>query len=411
MHDFMLRIPISSLPKTFRDAIVLARQLGSRFMWIDALCIVQDDEEDWQHEAATMIDVFSNSMCHIAAAASEDVNGGLFQTRDPERVGLQRTRTGTKREPPTTEIQVRESFKKYRLDSEPPTPLPFAGFYNTTDGPWLPKGISETVVPEDLSDAAETGGRRFMGEVSDPNLRHLVRPVPASSNISKATESIDNDFHSYWQQTLDSTVLMSRAWVQQECLLPVRILYFTASEVLWDCHQLKACESLPLGPPDFGRLSRSSREILHDAMTSDVPQFPLPLFLRFWAQQVEIYSRRQLTYPSDKLVAIDGIARVLRNGAGGDYIAGLWRNGLESQLLWCTHKLFEQAEYRAPSWSWASVDGPVDWNINIKGNTETSVLLKEVAVVTAAFSRVTRGSITLCGVLLTVEFGMMIEDG
>ena len=294
MHDFMLRIPISSLPKTFRDAIVLARQLGSRFMWIDALCIVQDDEDDWRHEAATMIDVFSNSMCHIAAAASEDVNGGLFQTRDPERVGLQRTRTGTKREPPTTEIQVRESFKKYRLDSEPPTRLPFAGFYNTTDGPWLPKGISETVVPEDLSDAAETGGR------------------------PKATESIDNDFHSYWHQTLDSTVLMSRAWVQQECLLPVRILYFTASEVLWDCHQLKACESLPLGPPDFGRLSRSSREILHDAMTSDVPQFSLPLFLRFWAQQVEIYSRRQLTYSSDKLVAIDGIARVLRNGAGGD---------------------------------------------------------------------------------------------
>lgn len=44
--DFMIRIPPSALSKTFEDAIVATRRLGFRYIWIDSLCIVQDDPED-----------------------------------------------------------------------------------------------------------------------------------------------------------------------------------------------------------------------------------------------------------------------------------------------------------------------------------------------------------------------------
>lgn len=48
------RIAVCSLPNTFKHAIQITRQLGMKCLWIDALCIVQDSNEDWQREAATM---------------------------------------------------------------------------------------------------------------------------------------------------------------------------------------------------------------------------------------------------------------------------------------------------------------------------------------------------------------------
>jgi hypothetical protein len=71
-------IPTSSLPKTFADAIDLTRKLGIRYIWIDALCIVQDSKEDWEREAAIMSDVYQGSYLNIAAIDSLDANGGCF---------------------------------------------------------------------------------------------------------------------------------------------------------------------------------------------------------------------------------------------------------------------------------------------------------------------------------------------
>jgi hypothetical protein len=48
------RIHFESLPRTFKDAVQIARELEVRFLWIDALCIIQDDQLDWQRESAKM---------------------------------------------------------------------------------------------------------------------------------------------------------------------------------------------------------------------------------------------------------------------------------------------------------------------------------------------------------------------
>jgi hypothetical protein len=47
-------IPLSSLPRTFRDAILIKRALGLRYLWIDSLCIIQDSDVDWEREWALM---------------------------------------------------------------------------------------------------------------------------------------------------------------------------------------------------------------------------------------------------------------------------------------------------------------------------------------------------------------------
>lgn len=74
----MVSIPMRTLPKTFRDAIDVTRALNVRYIWIDSLCIVQDDLEDWEQEAAKMASIYEGSFLTIAAADSPNSNGGLF---------------------------------------------------------------------------------------------------------------------------------------------------------------------------------------------------------------------------------------------------------------------------------------------------------------------------------------------
>ncbi|KAH6980813.1 heterokaryon incompatibility protein-domain-containing protein [Ilyonectria sp. MPI-CAGE-AT-0026] len=77
---FEASIPEDSLPKTFLDAIKIARYLDIPYLWIDSLCIVQDDIEDWQQEAAKMQHVYSGSSLTIAATDAENSTGGCLPT-------------------------------------------------------------------------------------------------------------------------------------------------------------------------------------------------------------------------------------------------------------------------------------------------------------------------------------------
>jgi hypothetical protein len=50
-------IPLSTFPAKYRDAVIICQQLQIRYLWIDAICIIQDSEEDWQSESAQMLNV------------------------------------------------------------------------------------------------------------------------------------------------------------------------------------------------------------------------------------------------------------------------------------------------------------------------------------------------------------------
>ena len=73
----------SRLPKTFQDAIVVTRRLGSRYLWIDSLCIIQDSQEDCNKECRTMQSVYANCVLTIAASWGADSETGLFVERKP----------------------------------------------------------------------------------------------------------------------------------------------------------------------------------------------------------------------------------------------------------------------------------------------------------------------------------------
>ncbi|KAJ0164874.1 hypothetical protein CTA2_12993 [Colletotrichum tanaceti] len=76
-------IDLETLPQTLRDAVIMTRSLGVRYLWIDSLCICQDDSKDWERQSAQMAAVYANSYLTLAAAKSSDVNGGLLSARKP----------------------------------------------------------------------------------------------------------------------------------------------------------------------------------------------------------------------------------------------------------------------------------------------------------------------------------------
>ncbi|KAH6621849.1 tol protein, partial [Boeremia exigua] len=77
-YNFCQGFSRQHLPKTFRDAVEICEFLGIRFLWIDALCIVQDDIKDWNKAAAAMAEIYRHSYITIAASAAQNSHEGCF---------------------------------------------------------------------------------------------------------------------------------------------------------------------------------------------------------------------------------------------------------------------------------------------------------------------------------------------
>lgn len=91
LSSMMKSIPFDGLPKTFQDAITVTQRLGFRYLWIDSLCIIQDDTDDWQKEAALMTKVYTNSTCNLSAtAASDGTKKACFFSTNPSSPGQSR---------------------------------------------------------------------------------------------------------------------------------------------------------------------------------------------------------------------------------------------------------------------------------------------------------------------------------
>ncbi|KAH9205432.1 heterokaryon incompatibility protein-domain-containing protein, partial [Leptodontidium sp. 2 PMI_412] len=82
LPDFRAGKPVSQLPQLFQDAMMITKHLGLQYIWIDALCIVQDSEEDWNNEAAEMAEIYSSTVINIIAAACRSPSESLFKARD-----------------------------------------------------------------------------------------------------------------------------------------------------------------------------------------------------------------------------------------------------------------------------------------------------------------------------------------
>lgn len=152
--------------------------------------------------------------------------------------------------------------------------------------------------------------------------------------------------------------LSRRSWCFQEGYLPTRVLHFAIDHVSWHCATDAFCEC-QYGPLDKNKKrSRSLADGLDPGCIIDRDNL-----MADWEAVIKEYTRRQLSFSSDRLAAVAGLAaRAHATKPEAKYLAGLWSDTLPQSLMWETRNRSERIRpCIAPSWSWASVTGPVYW--------------------------------------------------
>lgn len=301
----MLDIPVGRLPRTLLDAVETTMWLGPRYLWVDALCIVQDCELDKEREMARMKHVFQNSYVTIVAAGSRSCNDGFLKA-------------GALWNPITTMSVLCEDGSKGSM----------------------------LLVERKKRDARDHGH-----ETREP--------------------------------------LHSRGWTLQEVVLSPRLLVYGQDCIVWKCFcdergtivdtstglrsnsdwnaycasaGLTTIRLSPTGRVVQPRLSLSIQ--YWDIFTDSAYVERLPKLYRLWNLIVQDYSNRRLTNPKDKLPALSGVVAYFEKGLNDEYVAGMWKQNLLHQLSWTTvnpASTVRPSVWRAPSWSWMSVDGAISF--------------------------------------------------
>jgi hypothetical protein len=160
------------------------------------------------------------------------------------------------------------------------------------------------------------------------------------------------NFHArdVYDASTSETHLATRAWTLQERLLAPRTIYLGKQGLFCECRTTWISEFLPRGSPDILAIKL--------VVPEDTPWR--------WSEIVSRYSHAKMTNAADKLPALSGIARRQHEANGGHYLAGMWKENLLRQLVWSCSEKGERPEWRAPSWSWTSVNASIhywsSWN-------------------------------------------------
>ncbi|KAI9648105.1 hypothetical protein NHQ30_002734 [Ciborinia camelliae] len=223
----------------------------------------------------------------------------------------------------------------------------------------------------------------------------------------------------FWTYDVSNSALYSRAWACQECLLSKRNLHFGHKQLFWECRQQQASETFPMGFPKIISQSNLKNELLEVINSPQKHQVREVLRTRdVWGKVVRSYTGGDLTYQTDKLVAIAGLAAAVHQSIGGKYLAGIWENHLPSGLVWAratSIKPFNSVlsiaptqpqTFTAPSWSWASLKSEVEIFPIVNGDIEELCQILEANVDLASdnpYGQVCGGYIKLKGNLSQAE--------
>ncbi|KAH8628492.1 hypothetical protein IG631_15749 [Alternaria alternata] len=262
-------------------------------------CIFQDDLHDWATEASRMRDIYSKSDFCIAATGAESGDVGLFFDRDVEQL---------------TPFMVEVTWSSKGESSDLPTPGSYLGSFNRLS-------------------------------------------------------AID---------AIDFAPLNQRAWVAQERFLSPRTMHFTRSLLFWECHtSLKSENDITPESERYSQLSllrvslnnlqwqepgvESIQDIALYNTIDNTNVRKIREVYTMWNVFLTFYTSCKITKESDVLVALVGVADEVGHAVSDKLVAGLWEARFIQELCWSSDGGYNSrpSVWRAPTWSWASVSGPI----------------------------------------------------
>ncbi|KAL8945667.1 MAG: hypothetical protein Q9222_007825 [Ikaeria aurantiellina] len=159
----------------------------------------------------------------------------------------------------------------------------------------------------------------------------------------------------------ESAILQTRGWAVQERALAARTIYFSSVGITWECCVTEEHRETD-GPilSDLGRYNLDISRILRAHSHVNAPKVSIDEWADQWWRLVELYSGNDLTYISDRWLAIAGLSNLFKIVSQTASIYGLWRVNLRRDVLWYTsHPGGRRLDNGAPTWSWISIDGKV----------------------------------------------------
>ncbi|KFA81049.1 hypothetical protein S40288_00762 [Stachybotrys chartarum IBT 40288] len=303
-----LRHHFHQIPQTIQDAMDCVRELGEKFLWVDALCIIQDSPEDKDYFIQQMDQIYENALVTIIAAPPSEEHG-------PPPDGLPGYRAGT---------------------------------------------------------------RLFTQERAFVNGLDICTSFPCVDMFLARCP---------WD---------SRAWTFQEEQLSTRRLYFTASQVYFQCACGVFCEDVVgEGKSKSAYIYRLSSlwnlAGLYAAIDEDQRDLarglPRTKFqtrwesLEYYQYLVERYTLRDMTNKGDVLIALRGVLTVLRETMGTEFLYGLPEAHFDDAILWVTRQHCKRRQAvsndlqrkRFPSWAWSGWDGPASYRGHSVGSIRAEV--------------------------------------
>ncbi|KAH7091328.1 hypothetical protein FB567DRAFT_589221 [Paraphoma chrysanthemicola] len=345
------KIDVSTLNTVFRDAIELCQHLGIDFLWIDRLCIVQDDPADLAREIANMGYIYEDALLNIggvaAASQSARADEGLFTDRSD-----------------------------YARANDPMCARVWRNNYDQLC--W----IYQKSVYTSLNESAMMLRGWILQE-------RLLSP-----------RSIYFDHQLHWE----CSELMACEYFPEGVPRQVqqRLVGYPQR---WGVDYPLKITTLILD-------ARSVAEQLLETPVELATHWTSPY--QAWMKVIERYSRCYLTHESDCLLALSGLAKHFAREFDDEYLAGLWRKDLLEELLWYCDKppsLLDSEKYlrncNTPSWSWASrrpsgIKFISDEFYGVLARFSRTAKLEEVTVILNGddpTGNVSSGEIRICGPL------------
>ncbi|KAF9772597.1 hypothetical protein IL306_009687 [Fusarium sp. DS 682] len=314
LDQWKQNIPFNRFAKTFQDAIVISRELGIRYVWIDSLCIVQDDKQDWEIEAAKMASIYNGAELVLAATGSADGAGGCLFQREPFV-----TVSGSFPDGKPFEIYGRKVAKH-------------AVFGWNTD-PSVSKGSSNPIAGTTVSEVNDyplmTRAWCFQERLLATRILHYTK----SEMIFDCLSSMECECGALEKH-------------EDDPLVPARRIIKTGHKFITGTKSFRGSATNPSVP-----LKGENKEFIEHH--------------ELWRDLIVQYSQKNITKRTDGLPAVAGLATEWYSNLTGRYLAGLWEKDLLNHLRWMPDEKDsgEEPQYIAPSWSWLSVHRGVTWGL------------------------------------------------
>lgn len=344
------RISVITLPQTFRDAIEITLRLGFRYLWIDALCIIQNSPEDWAAESRKMGYIYSHAVLNIAASGSSDSHGGCFNSAS------------------CSQNLITTGLRSNKIMQLPST---------LKDG-------SKSVLLLWLN-GYDRRERLFANNYRGDN-----------SNVP---------------DLLHHSAVLKRGWIFQERMLSKRIVHFTKQQVLWECRESWEAEDGLHVDTDWGvtKCLHVSRDDFLNywyirIIAGDYSR------QRFTYSKDRLIAIAGLAELFQQEFGLEYLAGIWALPGYGD-AESKNQEYLRQALSWYSSDpdKVDVASQRELTWSWISHNGPVDWHLNHPNSSQREPVSPEWLLIVKQCCLLHEGKPTHA--LGPVDYGYLVVEG